>query len=252
MNLTDMSMTGFERAVAATRVAVLPVGSVEEHGGHLPLGTDTMQVWEVARRAAESVPVVVCPPLHYGYCRSTRDHPGTVSISPETLRRLVFDIGSSLHAQGVRGLVVISGHAGGLHMAALEEAAERLVAALPDLEAAVVCEYHWARELGRDGVVETVDDGHAGEIETSRILAIAPELVQGSSPEEYPRFPKPFVSRSRRLDWPGGVWGDPSRASEEKGQTLLARCAERLAALVREMEARLRDAEGGRTTGAAP
>ncbi len=252
MILTDVTMTEFEQAVVKTRVAVLPVGSVEEHGAHLPLGTDTMQVWEVARLAADLVPILVCPPLHYGYCRSTRDHPGTVSISPETLRRLVVDIGASLHAQGVRGLVVISGHAGGLHMAALEEAAERLAEAHADLEVAVACEYHWARECGREGIVETEDDGHAGEIETSRIQAIDPGLVKGSSPEEYPRFPKPFVSRTRRADWPGGVWGDPSRASPEKGRLLLARSADRLAALAEDMERRIRDSERGRSGSTAP
>ncbi len=239
MILDDLTMAEFEGALGRTRVALLPAGSVEEHGLHLPLGTDTMQVWEVARRAVALEPAFLCPALPYGYCRSTRDHPGTVSISPETVRRTVFDIGSSLHRQGIRGLVIASGHAGGLHMAALEEAAEALVEAFADLEVAVVCEYRWAQELGREGVIETADDGHAGEIETSRLLAIAPELVVGESPEEYPRLPAPFVARHKRPHWPGGVWGNPAAATAEKGELLLARCAERLAALVREMARRV-------------
>ncbi|MHB8764829.1 MAG: creatininase family protein [Deferrisomatales bacterium] len=239
MILTDLTMDAFEAGLRRTRVAVLPVGSVEEHGTHLPLGTDTLQVWEVAVRAVALAPAFLCPPLHYGYCRSTRDHPGTVSISPETVRRTVYDIGSSLTRQGIRGLVIASGHAGGLHMAALEEAGERLVEDHPNLEVAVVCEYRWAQEAGRDGLVETKDDGHAGEIETSRILALAPALVRGTSPEEYPSFATPFIPRQKRPHWPGGVWGDPSRATAEKGEVLLARCAERLAALVRQMAQRV-------------
>ena len=81
MILSDLTMTEFEAGLRQTRVAVLPVGSVEEHGRHLPLSTDTLQVSEVAERASQRVPVFVCPPLHYGYCRSTRDHPGTLSIT---------------------------------------------------------------------------------------------------------------------------------------------------------------------------
>ncbi len=242
MILADLTMAEFEAGLARTRTAILPSGSVEEHGLHLPLGTDTYQVWEVARRAAELAPAFLCPPLHYGYCRSTRDHPGTLSIGPGTVRRLVFDIGTSLYRQGIRGLLVASGHAGGLHMAALEEAAERLVDALPKLEMAVVCEYHWAQEHGRAGVVETADDGHAGEIETSRILALNPALVKGTSPEEYPSLPRPFIAREKRHHWPGGVWGDPGKATPEKGEELLARSAARMAELVRALQVR---GEGG-------
>ncbi|MDW7709409.1 MAG: creatininase family protein [Deferrisomatales bacterium] len=242
MIVADLTMAEFEAGLACTRTAILPVGSVEEHGLHLPLGTDTYQVWEVARRAAELAPAFLCPPLHYGYCRSTRDHPGTLSISPETVRCLVFDIGASLHRQGLRGLLVASGHAGGLHMAALEEAGERLVEAFPDLEVAVVCEYHWAQASGRQGIVETADDGHAGEIETSRILALDPTLVKGTSPEEYPSFPRPFVTRHKRPHWPGGVWGNPGKATREKGEELLARSAAAMAELVGKLEERI----GGR------
>lgn len=239
MLLYDLTMAEFEAGLARTRTVILPLGSVEEHGLHLPLGTDTMQVAEVARRAALEVPVFVAPPLHFGYCRSTRDHPGTLSLSPETLRSVVFDLGESFHRQGLRGLVLASGHAGGLHMAALEEAGERLLDACPGLEVAVVCEYRWAQEEGADGLVETADDGHAGEIETSRVLALDPALVRGTSPEEYPRFDKPFLARDKRAQWPGGVWGDPGRATGAKGEELYARCTRRLVALVREMEARV-------------
>ncbi len=235
MDLYRLTMTEFEDAVARTRTAILPVGSVEEHGRHLPLGTDTLQAVEVARRTAARVPVFVCPPLHYGYCRSTADHPGTVSISPGTLRRLVFDVGRGLYRHGIRGLAIVSGHAGGIHMAALEEAGERLVAALDGLEVAVVCEYRWAQAAG---VAETADDGHAGEIETSRVLAVEPGWVKGSSPEEYPSLPRPFIARRKRPHWPGGVWGDPSRASPDKGERLYEASVERLVAVVRELERR--------------
>ena len=138
-----------------------------------------------------------------------------------------------------RGLIIASGHAGGIHMAALEEAGERLVERCATLEVAVVCEYRLAQEAGAAGLVETADDGHAGEIETSRILALRPDLVRGTSPEEYPALPRPFIARDKRAHWPGGVWGDPGRATAAKGEALFEAAAESLAELVREMQRRI-------------
>lgn len=242
MLITDLTMAEFEGGLERARVAILPVGSVEEHGTHLPLSTDTMQVYETATRVARMLPVFVCPPLHYGYCRSTRDHPGTLSVSPTSLRAVVVDIGTALYRQGLRGLIVASGHAGGIHMAALEEAGERLVEDCADLEVAVVCEYHLAQEAGREAGVVTPDDCHAGEIETSRVQALHPELVHGTSPKEYPDLPRQFIARDKRRHWPGGVWGDPAPASAAKGEALFEAAAARLATLVKEMERRIRTA----------
>jgi creatinine amidohydrolase len=239
VDVAKMTMKEFKEAVILYKIAFLPMGSTEEHGRHLPLDTDTMQVVRTAELAAEKIPFLLLPAVHYGYCRSTADHPGTVSISPETLRRLVFDIGLSLYKQGIRGLIISSGHAGGIHLSALEEAGEALLEKCPDLEVAVFCEYHWASEAGKSGIVETAGDSHAGEIETSRIMAIDPALVKGSAEEEYPRFQKPFLSRKKLADWPGGVWGDPSKASAEKGARLYEKTSERLVELVRTMRERL-------------
>jgi creatinine amidohydrolase len=234
-----MTMKEFKEAATLYRIAFLPMGSTEEHGRHLPLDTDTMQVVRTAELAAAKVPFLLCPAVHYGYCRSTSDHPGTISISPETLRRLVFDIGLSLYRQGIRGLIIGSGHAGGVHLSALEEVGEALSEKCPELEIAIFCEYHWAKEAGKTGIVETADDSHAGEIETSRIMALDPSLVKGTADEEYPHFTRPFISRRKLADWPGGVWGDPSKASAEKGALIYAKTSERLVELVRTMRERL-------------
>lgn len=239
MKIAHMTMPDFESLLKRTQTAVVVLGSTEEHGQHLPLDTDTMQAVHTAELALKEVEFFLAPPLHYGYCRSTRDHPGTLSISPNTLRMLVRDIGESLYRHGVRGVIFLSGHAGRIHMAAIEEAVQELVDELDGLEAAVVCEYAWATQEGRAAIVDTLDDGHAGEIETSRIMSIAPELVSGTSPEEYPAFPLPFIARDKLAAWPGGVWGDPSKATAEKGAALYRLTAKRLAALVRRMQERV-------------
>jgi creatinine amidohydrolase len=226
----DLRLPEFEAWCGKHRTVILPVGSLEEHGPHLPLGTDTFHALEVARRAAQLRPVLLAPPLFYGLCRSTREHPGTISISGDTLRALVTDLGREFFRQGLRGLVIVSGHAGGTHMAALVEAGETLLAELPELQVAVVNLLDLLREVvaARPELVQTKGDSHAGEVETALMLAAYPQLVVGSAPAERPSFPKYVLVRNKRRYWPGGVWGDPGAATAEQGETILKAEAERL------------------------
>lgn len=76
MIVEEITMPAFEAGLKQTRSAILPVGSVEEHGAHLPLGTDTVHVYELAKKTASLRPVFVLPPLWYGLCRSTSQHAG--------------------------------------------------------------------------------------------------------------------------------------------------------------------------------
>ena len=92
MLITDLTMDEFTAGLEKTRTVLIPFGSTEEHGPHLPLDTDTIQACEVGRRLAERRPVFIAPPIHYGVCRSTSCHPGTLSITTATLRSLVLDI----------------------------------------------------------------------------------------------------------------------------------------------------------------
>jgi creatinine amidohydrolase len=230
----NLRMPEFSAGRAQHRTVILPVGSVEEHGPHLPLGTDTFHAMEVARRAAELRPVLVAPPFYYGLCRSTREHPGTVSISGDTLRALVAELGREFHRQGLSNLVIMSGHAGGTHMAALVEAGETLLAELPDLKVAVVNLLDLLREVvaARPELVKTKGDSHAGEVETALMLAAYPHLVEGTAPAEWPTFPKYLLVRDKRRYWPGGVWGDPAPATASQGEAILQAETERLVELL--------------------
>lgn len=236
MLLEEMTMPQVEAALAnGCRSVYIPFGALEEHGPHLPLSTDTIQAYQVGKRAAELISLFVAPPIPYGNCRSTNCHPGTISISTTTLRGLLKDLVRSFYRQGFRNVVVLTGHAGGAHRLALQDAGEELLDELPELRIAVVTEYELAREEGR-GIVETPGDAHAGEIETSRIMHSHPRLVQGTAPEEYPSFPAGILVRNKRKYWPGGVWGDPSRATAEKGAKLEELVAAKVVALVRILE----------------
>jgi creatinine amidohydrolase len=233
--IEELTMTEFDSGLARSRTVLIPFGSVEEHGSHLPLSTDTIEAYEVCKRAARMMPLFVAPPIHYGNCRSTACHPGTVSISTATLRALFSDIVISLRSQGLRYFVALTGHAGGAHRMALQDAGEELIARFDDIHIAVVTEYDLARDEGRS-IIETAGDAHAGEIETSRILHSHPHLVKGSSPREFPSFPPGILVRDKRRYWPGGVWGDPGKASAEKGARLEELVVRRLVALVKELE----------------
>ncbi|MBN1140637.1 MAG: creatininase family protein [Deltaproteobacteria bacterium] len=236
MLLTDITMTEFEAGLRKTQSVIIPFGSTEEHGHHLPLDTDTLQALQVSIKLASQRPVFIAPPIHYGVCRSTVGHPGTISITTSTLKSLTTDIVTSLRAQGLRNFIFLTGHAGGTHFSALVDAGEELLRTFPDIRIAAVTEYHLAAQEGRK-IIETPDDSHAGEIETSRLLHSHPHLVKGTSPSERPHFPMGILVRNKRRLWPGGVWGNPERASAEKGRRIEALVVAALGRLVSELEA---------------
>jgi creatinine amidohydrolase len=234
----DLTMPDFETLRQQTQTVILPLGSLEEHGPHLPLGTDTFHAIELARRTAELRSVVVAPPVFYGMCRSTREHPGTVSISGDTLRSLLVDVGREFYRVGLHNLVFISGHAGGTHMSAIVEAGERLLEELPEVRVAVVNLLELLREvLGEQpDLVQTKGDSHAGEVETAVMLAAYPGLVRGTAPEEWPSFPKYVLVRDKRRYWPGGVWGNPAPATAAQGENILQAEAVKLARVISMLE----------------
>lgn len=237
MLIEEMTMSEFEAGLKRCKTVYIPFGSVEEHGTHLPLSTDTIEAYEVGKRAAERIPLFVAPPIHYGSCRSTSCHPGTISISTGTLKALLKDIVRSLHRHGIENFIALTGHAGGSHRMALQDAGEELIAELPGINMAVVTEYDLAKHAGAH-LVETPGDAHAGEIETSRIMHSHPHLVKGTGAAEYPQFPSGILVRDKRSFWPGGVWGDPAKASAEKGEKLESLVTEKVVELVRALESR--------------
>lgn len=231
MQIEAITMEEFKKGLKKTKTLIIPFGTVEEHGRHLPLSTDTIIAVEVLRLVEERRKVFIAPPLHYGVCTTTRLHPGTISITPETLRRITLDMVRDSFRKGIKNFILISGHGGGLHMNALKEVAEILVEEIKGIRIAVVSPYEllW-KELSE--IAETTNDSHAGEIETSVMLALRPELVKGRSKEEYPSFPKPMVVKDKLKYWPGGVWGNPGKASREKGEQVIALILEKITDII--------------------
>jgi creatinine amidohydrolase len=215
--LENITMHEFKKYLRETKTIVFPFGTIEEHGRHLPLNTDSYIIQEALKSAAEKKKFFLAPILPYGVCTTTKDHPGTISITPGTLRRYAYDLVTEAYKKGLRNFLLVSGHGGSLHMSALKETAEVLIEQLSDVKIAVFSPYDllW-RELSE--ITETPNDSHAGELETSMILFLSRTLVKGRAPEEYPKIPKPFVVKDKVRYWKGGVWGNPGKASIKKGE----------------------------------
>ncbi|MFF9089035.1 creatininase family protein [Streptomyces sp. NPDC014991] len=212
-------------ADASAQVAVLPVGSFEQHGPFLPLATDTLIACAVAREIAAAYPVHLLPPVTLSCSHEHAAWPGTVSISAVTLHAVITDIAASLRRSGVDALVVVNGHGGNYVLGnVVQEASARgeRMALFPAAE-----DWETAREQA--GVVTSLlTDMHAGEIETSILLHAHPEFVRpGNESADFTADDRRHlltVGMSAYTE--SGVIGRPSLGSAEKGKELLASLTE--------------------------
>ena len=216
--LEELTSHEFKRLVGKKPLAILPFGSVEEHGSHLPLCTDSFQAEEVARRVALEFGAILCPPVRYGQCRSTRNFPGTISLSFETVRALAADIISELGRNGIDKILIVTGHAGSGHMEALKEGALYALEKNPCLKVMVLSDFDIAYDLRGKEFPES--DGHGGLIETSRIMNIRPDLVRSSRPVGKTRPPRFMVLTDPEKHFPTGIHGHTGDASRGKGKKI--------------------------------
>ncbi|MEU5348092.1 MULTISPECIES: creatininase family protein [unclassified Streptomyces] len=211
-------------AGAARQVAVLPVGSFEQHGAYLPLSTDTLVACAIAQEVAAAFPVHLLPPVTISCSHEHAAWPGTVSISSVTLHAVVRDIADSLRRSGVDTLVVVNGHGGNYVLGNVVQestAAGARMALFPAAE-----DWETARE--RAGIeTSLLTDMHAGEIETSILLHRHPELVRpGYETSDFEADDRrQLLTLGMSAYTKSGVIGRPSRASAEKGKELLASLA---------------------------
>jgi creatinine amidohydrolase/Fe(II)-dependent formamide hydrolase-like protein len=183
----------------------------------------------------------VLPGIPYGISYHHDDFPGTVSISNDTLSRLIYDIGMSAARNGIRKLVIINGHGG--NSPALNQAAQMINR---DARIFVCVDTGETSDVDIAGFIETPNDVHAGEIETSTSLAVRPELVRmNRAVTSVPAFSSRYLdfTSKRGVLWyattrsisESGVMGDPSRASAAKGEKIWEIMIAHLVALVEDL-----------------
>ncbi|MEU5696762.1 creatininase family protein [Actinosynnema sp. NPDC020468] len=198
-------------------VAVLPVGSLEQHGPYLPLITDTVVACTVAAAIARVHPVRVLPPVTISCSHEHAAWPGTVSISARTLYSVVEDIASSLRRAGVPNLVLLNGHGGNYVLSNVAQETEG-VALFPTGA-------DWAHARARAGLeTSSRADMHAGELETSVLLHAHPTLVKPDyETADHDAEDRPhLLTRGLHLYTESGVVGRPSLASARKGEAVVA------------------------------
>lgn len=231
--LAEIDSRTWESRLSANPLVIVPVGALEAHGPHLPLGADQIQAELTAEGLAERVDAVIAPTLAYGVCPGARGFPGTVSLTIAELEASAAGVFREMGRMGVRRILVISGHAERGHMAALREAADETMQAYPALRVVVLSDYDFVYELR--GQEAPVTDGHGGLLETSRVLALAPQTVGPARPV-VPHRGSPFLPGAPGPEaWPESVVGDTRPASAEIGRRIQDHVLTRLEETVREL-----------------
>ena len=210
---------------------VLPVGAIEGHGSHLPTGTDWLTAVHVAEGLSERLDgVVILPGIPYGQCSSTRNFHGTIAVRPDSVRGIVHDILDQVVEAGFRHVMVMSSHAGSGHMAALRFATGDVVRNR-GVRIAVVSDY----EVGYGFEDNPEGDGHAGMMETSRMMVARPDLVGEGKALRTERSSRYIVRPDPEVMFPDGGTGDASAASRKFGEEVNDYIFERLLSVIEEL-----------------
>jgi creatinine amidohydrolase len=235
----EKSWPELQRAIEDNALVLIPVGTIEEHGKHLPVNTDCIIAEEVSKRVAEimkeEIPILVMPTVWTGYSeKKMMKWPGTCRISVDTFMNLCFDLCSSLIQMGFRKIVLINGHG---HNAEALRVVARKIADAYDVFITVTDVGTMASEIVPK-IRKSVQGGsiHGGEYETSLMLYLKPELVhmEFATNKDIMRYHSKFYPGDNfvgglRVFWSTwgiqesktGIYGDPTVASKETGEEIM-------------------------------
>jgi creatinine amidohydrolase len=203
----QMCRNEFEELAKANAVVIVPVGSIEQHGNHLPVNTDINCCYAIAQRAAQSVsefPVLVLPPIWMGYSPHHMPYRGAITLKHHTFVEVLTQVVACVHAHGFKKILILNGHGGNSGIVN----SLRIKLAYEDGMPTVVHTY-WEmpsviEEMKKVSQTDKGDIGHAGEMETSLQLYLQADLVDIASAVKVP-----------------DIAGDPTTASREKGEYIV-------------------------------
>ena len=249
----EFTWAEIREAVAQKRVAVLPVGTIEQHGPHLPLLTDVLTATEMSRKAVELMPkeAVLLPSVYYGFNEHHLDFPGTIAVEGPTFVNYVSDIGKSLAHHGFHKILLVNGH--GSNVPFLDVAARNIT----NHSKAICAMVPWWNLVPKELIKELRESdfpggmAHGGELETSVLLYLRGDLVQFEKATRDINFqrteffywdlqaPSPvfFQEWFSRYSKTGTV-GDPTKATSEKGARFVEAVVKRLVVLLKEFRGR--------------
>lgn len=234
MYMLYLNSDEFAAALDQTDTIVLPIGMTEAHGHHCPLGTDVIIPRHFLELIEEQMgdELIIAPEIAYGHSWNLAPYPGTIDIEPEVFGEYVFQVARGFAKWGTKKVVLFNGHGG--NIPALSRVMERLA----DIGLTVLL-INWWSDYAEDILTICDGQGHAGEDETSVMLAIDEELVD---------MPKATVNWNKAIAnvrFPGmplqimenAMTGDATKASRAKGEAILALCTDRIVDLLREFQA---------------
>ena len=208
---------------------ILPCGAIEQHGPHLPLDVDYYDAKYMAYKVAEACEdpkPLVLPTIPFGVSYHHDGFKGTLSVTNDALSKFVYDLGMSLAHNGVKKIIILNGH--GDNAPTLSYAAQMINR---DAKIFVGVDTGETSDIDLINLIETPNDAHAGEIETSTTLAIRPEMVQMDKAQESTlKFGSKYLDfdNDRSISWyvrtdkisESGIMGDATKATKEKGEEM--------------------------------
>jgi creatinine amidohydrolase len=248
----DMTTAEFTAADTSAWIAMLPIAAIEQHGPHLPVATDTTinegNVAAMLAKLPAGLPVTVLPMQCVGKSNEHIHSPGTLTLSYETLARVIIEIGESVRRAGVRKLVLANSHGG--NIAVLDVVARELRVR----HGMLVVVASWSRLGMPAGLYSDWEQAygiHGGDMETSVMLALTPDVVNMERAEKFHSLQERLVQGHKHLrahgaaafGWiaqdlgPHGTVGDASIATAEKGRTTVAHLTDRMIELLQDVHA---------------
>lgn len=215
-------------------VALVPIGATEQHGLHLPIGTDIFLAEELAKRVSEKTKALVYPSVNFGYSWVWRDRVGTVSLEQPVLQQVLKNIVKSVERHGIKLVVLINGHEA--NSATLKYAIREIQDETPVKTLGV---FYPGWQKAYEDYMESPTWGgmfHACEFETSLMLAAKEELVHmEQAVAEYPERPPLYGMDNTSIGdlSKSGTYGNPTAATKEKGEKMLEAFSEQIAHLIR-------------------
>ncbi|MFD3155444.1 creatininase family protein [Haloimpatiens sp. FM7330] len=217
MYLINYTSDEFKRNILNANIAIIPIGSVEAHGHHLPLGTDIFSPRLFCEKINDKLKeeVWILPEIPYGYCYDMSSYPGTITIPSEVLSDYIYHIGKSLVNNKIKKIIFMNGHGG--NITAINLASQKLVQLGID-----VMTINWWLDFSNDILSITEGQGHAGEDETSAILHYDENLVDMSKALKNPYKSTLRINFKNRgkIIYQDALSGDATLASKEKGEKI--------------------------------
>lgn len=224
--IAEMTLDDFRDGVGSCDTAIFPVGATESYGLHLPLGSDWLVTYEVAKRVAEVSDCFVAPPVTIGYSEDLMCYPGTLSLRTETIIAVYADALRSMHRQGINSVLFLCGHVG--NIGAIDQAA---MDAKHDLgmKVAIIDWWRFIFHANEDLMESKFPQGHAAEAGTSVLMYLFPDLVEkekmilNEKEDSEDEIPDLYEYEYFDRVTPSSVLGDPFRGSAEKGCEMIGR-----------------------------